>query len=65
LKLLRPGDWVKNVFVLPGIVVDKFELRKINQALLECCKIVTPGDTEFHLDDIVPQASRAIKAMRR
>src|SRR5258708_4188177 len=50
-------DKVADTTLLPGIVIDKFELRKINQALLECCKIVTPGDTEFHLDDIVPQAT--------
>jgi len=50
-------DKVADTTLLPGIVIDKFELRKVNQALLECVKIVTPGDTEFHLDDIVPQAT--------
>jgi DNA-directed RNA polymerase subunit beta' len=50
-------DKVGDTTLLPGIVIDKFELRKINLALLECVKIVTPGDTEFHLDDIVPQAT--------
>ncbi len=50
-------DKVADTNLLPGIVIDKFELRKVNQALLECVKIVTPGDTEFHLDDIVPQAT--------
>jgi DNA-directed RNA polymerase subunit beta' len=50
-------DKVGDTNLLPGIVVDKFELRKINLALLECVKIANAGDTEFHLDDIVPQAT--------
>ena len=50
-------DKVGDTTLLPGIVVDKFELRKINMALLECVKIEKPGDTEFHVDDIVPMAT--------
>jgi DNA-directed RNA polymerase subunit beta' len=47
-------DKVGDTNLLPGIVIDKFEFRKINQQLLECVKIVEPGNTEFHADDIVP-----------
>lgn len=50
-------DKVGDTNLLPGIVIDKFELRKINQQLLECVKVVDPGDTEFHKDDIVPLAT--------
>jgi len=35
-------------------VIDKFELRKVNNALFECVKVTTPGDTEFRENDIVP-----------
>ncbi len=50
-------DKVGDTTLLPGIVVDKFELRKINMALFECVKIEKPGDTEFHVDDVVPMAT--------
>lgn len=43
--------------MLPGIIIDKFEFRRINQALLECAKIVDPGETEFTENDIVPKAT--------
>ncbi|HEY3969682.1 MAG TPA: DNA-directed RNA polymerase subunit beta' [Planctomycetaceae bacterium] len=50
-------DKVGDTTLLPGIVVDKFELRKINDALLKCVKIEKTGDTEFHIDDVVPMAT--------
>lgn len=50
-------DKVGDTTLLPGIIIDKFEFRKINQALLECAKIVDPGDTEFTENDIVPKAT--------
>jgi DNA-directed RNA polymerase subunit beta' len=50
-------DKVGDTTLLPGIVVDKFELRKINTALFECVKIEKPGDTEFHIDDVVPMST--------
>jgi DNA-directed RNA polymerase subunit beta' len=56
LRKLRV-DRVGDTNMLPGIVIDKFEFRKINQQLLECVKVVDPGDTEFHKDDIVPLAT--------
>ncbi|QDT51209.1 DNA-directed RNA polymerase subunit beta' [Symmachiella dynata] len=45
---------VGDTTLLPGIVIDKFEFRRINQQLMECVRVVDPGDTEFHADDIVP-----------
>ncbi|MES2791854.1 MAG: DNA-directed RNA polymerase subunit beta' [Planctomycetota bacterium] len=50
-------DKVGDTTMLPGIIIDKFEFRRINQALLECSKIVDPGDTEFTENDIVPKAT--------
>jgi DNA-directed RNA polymerase subunit beta' len=48
-------DKVGDTTLLPGIIIDKFEFRKINMRLLECVKIVEPGATEFTKDDIVPK----------
>ena len=41
--------------LLPGIVLDKFEFRKLNTGLANSVKITTPGDTEFQAGDIVPR----------
>ncbi|MDB5388532.1 MAG: rpoC, partial [Planctomycetaceae bacterium] len=50
-------DKVGDTTLLPGIIIDKFEFRRINMRLLECVKIVEPGATEFTKDDIVPKAT--------
>lgn len=50
-------DKVGDTSLLPGIVIDKFEFRKINQQLLECVRVTDPGETEFHEGDIVPAAT--------
>ena len=50
-------DKVGDTTMLPGIIIDKFEFRRINQALLECARIVDPGDTEFTENDIVPKTT--------
>jgi len=41
--------------LLPGIVMDKFEFRKVNNALSKCVKISDNGDSEFAVDSIVPK----------
>ena len=41
--------------LLPGIVMDKFEFRKVNSALSKCVKIADKGDSEFAVDSIVPK----------
>ena len=41
--------------LLPGSVVDKFELRRVNVELTNCVKIKDAGDTHFSKDDIVPR----------
>jgi DNA-directed RNA polymerase subunit beta' len=47
-------DKVGDTTLLPGLVIDKFEFRKINQELLRSVKVTDTGDTEFHEGDIVP-----------
>ncbi|QDT64614.1 DNA-directed RNA polymerase subunit beta' [Calycomorphotria hydatis] len=41
--------------LLPGVLVDKNEFHRTNEALLECVKITNPGDTDFMEGDIVPK----------
>ena len=42
--------------LLPGLVMDKFEFRKLNEELLNCLRVTDPGDTEFQIDEVVPKA---------
>ena len=46
-----PGDTT----LLPGLVMDRFEFRKINQDLSGCVRISEPGDSDFELNAIVPK----------
>ena len=41
--------------LLPGIVVDKFEFRTINDELEKCVKITEKGDSDFAEGAIVPK----------
>jgi DNA-directed RNA polymerase subunit beta' len=50
-------DKVGDTRLLPGIVVDKFELRKINTELQSCVRVTDPGDTEYKEADVVPLAT--------
>ncbi|MBM3970683.1 MAG: DNA-directed RNA polymerase subunit beta' [Planctomycetes bacterium] len=54
LRKVRVTD-VGDTDLLPGIVLDKFEFRKLNTSLANSVKITTPGDTEFQAGDIVPR----------
>ncbi len=45
---------VGDTTLLPSVVIDKFEFRRINERLMECIRVVDPGDTEFQENDIVP-----------
>ena len=47
-------DDVGDTTLLPGVLIDKFEFRKINQALQQCLRVVDPGGSEFHEGDVVP-----------
>ncbi|MFQ5735070.1 MAG: DNA-directed RNA polymerase subunit beta', partial [Planctomycetaceae bacterium] len=53
LRKVRIED-VGDTNLLPGIVVDKYAFRAVNNALMKCVKIADPGDTEFEIDEIVP-----------
>ena len=52
LRKVRVTD-VGDTNLLPGIVLDKFEFRKLNTELANSVKITTPGETEFQPGDIV------------
>ncbi|MEO1983058.1 MAG: DNA-directed RNA polymerase subunit beta', partial [Fuerstiella sp.] len=40
--------------LLPGVLIDKFELQRVNEELQSTCRITDPGDTEYEIDDMVP-----------
>ena len=42
--------------LLPGLVMDKFEFRQVNQELSKCVKITHKGDSNFEVGSIVPKA---------
>ncbi len=48
-------DSVGDTNLLPGSVIDKFEFRRTNMELMSGVKIKDPGDTEFHVGDIIPR----------
>lgn len=53
LRKVKVED-VGDTDMLPGIVVDKFEFRRVNEELKNCVKVLDPGGTEFQEGDIVP-----------
>ncbi len=52
VKIESPGD----TNLLPGLVLDRFEFKRVNDESSKCLKIVDPGDSEFTKDSIVPKA---------
>ena len=54
LRKVRVTD-VGDTDLLPGIVLDKFEFRKLNTDLANSVRITNPGETEFQSGDIVPR----------
>ena len=51
VKIETPGD----TNLLPGLVCDRFDFRKVNQDLAKCLKINEIGDSPFTLGQIVPK----------
>jgi DNA-directed RNA polymerase subunit beta' len=51
LKVENAGDTSQ----LPGLVVDRFEFRKVNEDLAKCVKISNKGDSDFEVGAIVPR----------
>jgi DNA-directed RNA polymerase subunit beta' len=51
VKIENPGD----TNVLPGLDLDRFEFRTINNDLAKCIKISEKGDSDFEIGTIVPK----------
>jgi DNA-directed RNA polymerase subunit beta' len=51
VRIENPGD----TNLLPGLDMDKFEFRKVNQELSNCLKTTDKGDSEFEVGAIVPR----------
>ena len=51
VKIESPGD----TSLLPGLVMDKFEFRRVNNLLGDCLKISDPGDSEYSVGTLVPK----------
>jgi DNA-directed RNA polymerase subunit beta' len=41
--------------LLPGVLIDKLEFRRTNEALQQCVRITDAGETDFQAGDIVPK----------
>jgi DNA-directed RNA polymerase subunit beta' len=51
VRIEHPGD----TNLLPGSVMDKFDFRQANDAIMECLRITDKGDSEFAIGSIVPK----------
>ncbi len=51
VRIENPGD----TSLLPGLEMDRFEFREANQALAQCVKVSSPGNTPYEKDVIVPR----------
>jgi DNA-directed RNA polymerase subunit beta' len=51
VKIETSGD----TSLLPGLVMDRFEFRRVNGELAKCQKIADPGDTKYEPSTIVPK----------
>jgi DNA-directed RNA polymerase subunit beta' len=51
VKIDSAGDTT----LLPGLVMDKFEFRRVNNEVAECLKITDPGDTDYAIGTLVPR----------
>lgn len=51
VRIEKPGD----TNLLPGLVCDRFDFRRVNDELAQCLKVSDKGDTEFAEGTIVPR----------
>jgi DNA-directed RNA polymerase subunit beta' len=51
VRIDHPGD----TNLLPGLVLDRFDFRKVNEDLAKCLKITDKGDSGFEPGAIVPR----------
>jgi DNA-directed RNA polymerase subunit beta' len=47
-------DDVGDTSLLPGVLIDRLEFRRINQALQSSRRVTDPGDSEFREGDVAP-----------
>lgn len=48
-------DTAGDTTLLPGLVMDKFEFRRVNNEVADCLRIVEPGDSEYAEGSLVPR----------
>ncbi|HBJ37328.1 MAG TPA: DNA-directed RNA polymerase subunit beta', partial [Planctomycetaceae bacterium] len=53
VKIENAGD----TSLLPGMVMDRFEFRRVNLELAKCIKITNPGDTDLTEGVIIPRTT--------
>ncbi|MBC8874256.1 MAG: DNA-directed RNA polymerase subunit beta' [Planctomycetes bacterium] len=41
--------------LLPGLVLDRFDFRAVNEQMANCLKVTNKGDSDFEVDAIVPK----------
>jgi len=51
VRVKNPGD----TDLLPGVTMDRFQFKRVNDELRKKVKITDPGDTEFHEGELVPK----------
>ena len=51
VKIESAGDTT----LLPGLVMDKFEFRRVNNEVAECIRVTDPGDSDYALGTLVPR----------
>ncbi len=51
VKIESPGD----TSLLPGLVCDRFDFRRVNDDLAKCVRITNKGDSDFEESQIVPK----------
>lgn len=53
VKIEAPGD----TSMLPGLVMDKFEFRRVNNTLSDCLRISDAGDSDYAIGTLVPKSA--------
>ena len=51
VRIEKPGD----TSLLPGLICDRFDFRRVNDDLAKCVRVTDKGDSEFAVDAIVPK----------
>ncbi len=51
VKIETSGD----TSLLPGLVMDRFQFRRVNEELSNCIKVTNPGDSDYSQGTIIPK----------